>query len=363
LGSYEFIVTADVGGLCENYDTVLITVTDDFSVVAFGAPDTICAGEQVSLTATPSGGTGVFVYEWSSIPSGFSGNQASTTDNPALPIQYIIVVTSGGCVHSDTVPVMVRQQPSSNFSIDTPLCVGEVTNASVLGNVIATNNYDWNFGNGLIQSGNGSGPYQVLWDVPGTWPVDLTVTDQYGCSSKTIIDVEVNPNPIASFIANYSGCQPLITAIENTSTGASTYLWDFGDGTSSTDTVSTHSYSSAGTYTITLIATNKGCSSSSSAIVTSYCDQVFFPGAFSPNDDGSNDFFHEIGALQIISLYYAVYDRWGELIYETNDQNASGWDGTYKGSKCNVGVYVWYAEATFLSGNKFKFQGNVTLVR
>lgn len=363
LGSYEFIVTADVGGLCENYDTVRVTVTDDFSFVAFSIPDTVCAGDQVSLTATPSGGTGTFAYDWSSIPGGFSAHQASATDNPTSPIQYVIVVTSGGCIHSDTIPVFVRPLPSSNFSIDTLLCVGEETDASVLGGVIVTNNYDWNFGNAVIKSGTGSGPYQVSWDVSGTWPVDLTVTDQYGCSSNTVIDVKVNPNPVASFIASYDGCQPLIVQIVNNSTGAATYLWDFGDGTAGTDTVSTHSYPLEGSYTITLFATSEGCTSTSSATVTSYCDQVFFPGAFSPNGDGTNDFFHEIGALQVISLYYVVYNRWGELIYETSDQNASGWDGTYKGTKCDVGVYVWYAEATFLSGDQFKFKGDVTLVR
>jgi gliding motility-associated-like protein len=90
---------------------------------------------------------------------------------------------------------------------------------------------------------------------------------------------------------------------------------------------------------------------------------LYFPSAFSPNQDGNNDFFHEIGGLGITSLYYVVYDRWGELLYETNDQYAQGWNGIYKGKKCDVGVYVWYAEATFVSGDRFKFKGNVTLVR
>ena len=92
-------------------------------------------------------------------------------------------------------------------------------------------------------------------------------------------------------------------------------------------------------------------------------DEVHFPTAFSPNNDGYNDFFHELGGVGISDLYYAIYDRWGELIFETDDVQSKGWDGTYKGEDCEIGVYAWKAHVTFISGSEKVQSGNLTLVR
>ncbi len=88
---------------------------------------------------------------------------------------------------------------------------------------------------------------------------------------------------------------------------------------------------------------------------------VFIPNIFSPNGDGSNDVFCVRGP-EIDSLHLQIYNRWGNLVFESNDIN-DGWDGTFKGEKCEEGVYVYWAEITFKNGVKEMKKGDVSLVR
>ncbi len=99
--------------------------------------------------------------------------------------------------------------------------------------------------------------------------------------------------------------------------------------------------------------------STSTAIVIP--NNLFIPDAFSPNGDGNNDKLFVRGN-NIQELYFAVYDRWGEKVFETTDKNI-GWDGTYKGSTISGAVFVYYCKGKYTDGKEFKLKGDVTLVR
>jgi gliding motility-associated-like protein len=88
---------------------------------------------------------------------------------------------------------------------------------------------------------------------------------------------------------------------------------------------------------------------------------VYLPNVFSPNGDGKNDLFYARGE-NISQLNLKVYNRWGELVFESKDINA-GWDGKYKGKECAEGVYFYVAEVTFANGETAVKKGNVTLIR
>lgn len=90
-------------------------------------------------------------------------------------------------------------------------------------------------------------------------------------------------------------------------------------------------------------------------------NNIFIPDAFSPNGDGNNDKLFVRGN-NIQELYFAVYDRWGEKVFETTDKN-NGWDGTYKGSTLSNAVFVYYCKGKYTDGLEFKQKGDVTLVR
>jgi gliding motility-associated-like protein len=90
--------------------------------------------------------------------------------------------------------------------------------------------------------------------------------------------------------------------------------------------------------------------------------------AFTPNNDGHNDWFFIQGDDRAVKINtFRIYDRWGELVYEGLDLDLNdpeqGWNGTFKGEKLTSGVYAWYAEISFIDGEVIVIRGDVTLIR
>lgn len=88
----------------------------------------------------------------------------------------------------------------------------------------------------------------------------------------------------------------------------------------------------------------------------------FIPNAFSPNGDGTNEEFYITAYTSANLEYLRIYDRWGELMFETNDFNRR-WDGTFRGKKLNSGVYVYYMRVKCPDEDSYERFGNVTLIR
>jgi len=88
---------------------------------------------------------------------------------------------------------------------------------------------------------------------------------------------------------------------------------------------------------------------------------VFIPNAFSPNDDGINDRLTFKGKW-VLEFHLAIYSRWGEKVYETNDINDS-WDGRYNGNWCLPGVYTYYCRIKCEAGQQNLLKGDITLIR
>lgn len=87
---------------------------------------------------------------------------------------------------------------------------------------------------------------------------------------------------------------------------------------------------------------------------------IFIPNMFSPNSDGINDIFYIYGD-NIYQIRISVYNRWGEMLFETTDQSI-GWDGYYKGARVMQGVYVYYVRGFFTDGEKIHKSGSVTVI-
>ena len=119
------------------------------------------------------------------------------------------------------------------------------------------------------------------------------------------------------------------------------------------------------TYTVT-ITNSAGCIVAATVtiyVISMKCntEDVFIPNTFTPNNDGQNDILFVRGN-ELTELYFGVYNRWGEMVFETTDIT-KGWDGIYKGMKADPAVFAWYLKAKCYNGNELKKQGNVTLVR
>jgi gliding motility-associated-like protein len=112
-----------------------------------------------------------------------------------------------------------------------------------------------------------------------------------------------------------------------------------------------------------MVTDANGCIAYDSVIVNVVPNySLFVPNAFTPNGDGVNDELRPLQFGNFELLLFQVYNRWGELMFETNNINI-GWDGTYKGLDQEVGSYVYYIRARDPLGKLTEFKGNATLIR
>lgn len=91
------------------------------------------------------------------------------------------------------------------------------------------------------------------------------------------------------------------------------------------------------------------------------CGEMFVPSAFSPDGNGENDMECVYGKC-VEDVYFVIYDRWGEKVFETNDISKC-WDGRYRGKEMNTAVFVYYMKAKLTTGDEVVKKGNITLVK
>ncbi len=205
----------------------------------------------------------------------FGDGSTSTLINPTktyttygVYIVKLVVTSLNGCKDSLSLSLSLALNPIASFNINSSSqCLNNnsfiFTSTSTLGS-----SYFWDFGDGTISSlQNPTKSYSVT----GNYSVKLTVTNASGCSSVSTQNVTVNNALIADFtISGYDNCAlgNALTFTNNTIGSATTYIWNFGDGTNSSLASPTKTYSSPGNYTITLIANNGSCIDSTSETIS-----------------------------------------------------------------------------------------------
>jgi gliding motility-associated-like protein len=217
---------------------------------------------------------------------------------------------------------------------------------------------------GANYSYNANGLNQATTTFVGLLPgqtYSVTVTDATtGCISDAF-DVTFNGIPSPEIVD--AGPDQSIAAGESvtlTATGNGTMVWNTGETTSTTVSPVVQT-----TYTVTLTDAN-GCTSTDQATVfiTVDCGDLFVPTAFSPNGDALNSSFRiKINPVCVKEMDLKVFDRWGEMVFQTNDPNAS-WDGKYKGKELDPGAFVYVLDILLNSDTVTQhFKGNLTLIK
>ncbi|NCY15060.1 MAG: hypothetical protein EBX33_10355 [Synechococcaceae bacterium WB8_1A_041] len=326
---------------------------------------TICVGATGTLTATTNvpGGT----YTWNQ-----GGSTASITVGPASTTTYGVSYTVNGCTSNTVNPtVTVNPLPSASFTLDTtsgcvPVTVGLTANAA---GQQAT--YAWT-SNGASSTVGANA--QMVFAVGGCYNVTLTAT-MNGCSNSVTQSnaVCVQNYPIAGFEANPSVfTEPSQTVhFNNTTVGATGYVWNFGDGDLSNEAFPDHLFQGTNDgFTITLIATTSmGCMDSTSQTLSANLGAVYYvPNTFTPDGDKFNQVFKPTFSTGVSTEGYemVIYNRWGEVLFETHNMNV-GWDGSYgiEGLDCPTSTYTY--KITFVSiGATFEkkiITGHVNLIR
>jgi gliding motility-associated-like protein len=214
-----------------------------------------------------------------------------------------------------------------------------------------------------------------------TSTIELPITDfnqagtyrvftQIGNCRSDIVEITIPPIgrvPIAGFSTEptYEGkyVAPFPINFTNNSKYADSYLWDFGDGTTSTETNPSHTFIQPGKYKIKLTAfADEGCSNT-----TDIGDLIikeatlFIPNTFSPNGDGVNDDF-VVTVLNLKKYKIYIYNRAGENIYQSSNI-FENWKGTFKNQDVPVGVYYYIIYGTNVYNKDVKYTGSLTLIR
>lgn len=368
---------SDVNGCSVSPKVITVNVTPQLLVQA--TTTTICHGDITTLvpTITSPGNGGPYTYVWNpaipgatsqAIVSG-SAPTVSVTNNYTLTIDDGCTIPTGSTVFTVNVnPLPVIDFTGSPLSGCAPLTV------TLTGTSDGTSDqFIWS--DAVGGSGN---PMVATFADSGKYTISLLVKNPVtGCNNSiTKPDyIEVYPQPIASFYADPSTTSILTPSISfvNTSQGASTYYWNFGDPVASaTDNTSTltnpgHYYQYVGNYQINLIATSvHGCKDTAQVLVDITPDfAMYIPNTFTPDGDGMNDIFIPVGVgIDEENYRMDIYDRWGENIFTSNNLR-KGWDGSVKGNSkmAPQGVYIYKIMAKDIMGNKHPFVGHVNVIK
>jgi len=358
----KYFITVVYGG-CTIRDSVEITVLPRINAQLASGRTTICRGDTVNLAAT--GGQGSATFTWLQTATGGLTPTSATTAvaQPTATTTYQVVVRENGCADTAQVTITVLPRPLARFGFSYPGGCDQLR-VSFADSSTDAIGYLWSFGDGTVS--NETNPVH-RYAHPGTYTVTLRVSALEGSCADSLTAttlVRVGQGLLAGFITSPEppADLPLPDAtltVTDTTTGAVSWLWQFGDGATSTLRQATHRYTQAGLYTVTLTVTDAaGCT----AVAQKRTFTVFDPlltvtNVFTPNGDGIHDEWRvQYTGQEPFSLN--VYDRWGNEMFFTNTPT-EGWVGTTQGgSAAPEGVYFYLIEI----GDR-RYDGQFTLLR
>lgn len=298
----------------------------------------------------------------------YSANNGLTIDantgafTPNVAGTYTITyTTNGNCPATDNITITVNAEPLSvDAGLDIMVCEGETI--ALNGTITGSSNSTWIGGN---FANSAAANTAFLPDSVGTYVLYLTA--QNNCEQQTD-SVMVTINPIVTLLASNDTSIFAGDTVQLNASGASNYTWTPAATLSCANCNNPlASPTQTTTYTIT---TADLCSEYITLTITilpplpppPIPPLLAIPNAFSPNGDGRNDFFPVIYFPNLIDYHLAIYNRWGQKLFESNDI-AINWDGTYKGLAQELGVYVYYINYQFKNGTPEFIKGNVTLLK
>jgi len=311
-GDYEYIV---LGGVCPN-DTATAVVSFNAEPSAnLGPPSLFCEGDSLPLDAGNPGST----FIWT------PGGETTQIIDVSSAGDYSVQVTdSNGCQTSDTISITETPPPSHGGITGGDICVGQTAI--------------------LVSSGSGS----LLWGtsetndtivvgpIADTWYYS-TYSNTCGSSTDSIL-ITVNPNPV--IVAGNDTVVGPFQDVPLWAIGGVSYVWSPPMGLSCSACPSpTANLTVDMVYYVTGTDAN-GCVSIDTVFVKIDGNaELFVANVFSPNGDGLNDELFVRGG-PFVELSYMIYNRWGEKIFDTDDQ-MKGWDGTHRGKPVDPGVFFF----------------------
>jgi len=252
----NYVVTASDGN-CVARDT--ISIQSNAIPVADFTWSGACAGSPVQFTDQSTSSGSIASWSWSFGDGTFS-NSSSPSHAYSIAGTYqvtLVVENNSGCRDTLVRTITLASPPAPSFTYSSA-CAGSpvvFTPAQATG----WSGWSWTFSNGAVASGQQA---SVIFNAPGSFTATLSVTDIQGCTASVSQTVIVSPSPAASISASLNNCLHVPVQF-NAQSGSVQHLyqWTFGDGNTSLLQQPLHTYSSSGTYNVSLVVTNPlGCS-------------------------------------------------------------------------------------------------------
>ena len=376
MNGYQFrcIISSSCNLLLSYTDTLFVTNVLVPSLTINASQDTMCSGQTVIFTSTPSYPSGQFSYQWQ-----INGNSTGV-DNPTFTSNTLnngdkvscLLVPKLACAvanqfTSNTITVDVLSNVNASISIlpsSNNICFGvPVTFTAYPTNAGNAPTYQWMV-NG-VGAGNNDANFtsSSLQDGDKIYCILKSSLKCAAPDSSQLISMVVNASPLVSFNpdtvykTNNIGVQltPIISGnIVRYQWSPSTYLNNPTIMTPIANPVNATLYD-------LMVTSDKGCIALGKITVFPSLP-LEIPNAFTPNGDGHNDVFRIPVDVQFSLEELDIFDRWGNRVFASRDKN-KGWDGTYSGNPANNGTYVYMIKGETASGKPILVKGTVNLIR
>jgi gliding motility-associated-like protein len=354
-------VNLQVSDACGAEATDAVTVTIENPEIFVELGDDIFASclDDTELTAGISGGSGGNTFEWSVLGQ-IEGTAPAFTIQSFETVDVNVLVTDAcGMQATDVVTIFIPDIPLTiEVSADTSICQFGVAELWAL-------------------AGGGEGGFTYLWETTGSVGNELFLsnminsgtytviaTDQCGKTIEDEVFVEVRPLEAGFAATLLSENEYQFTAMPSPECDDCVYMWDLGDGTTSTEESFIHLFDGLDSYTVWHTVVNGiGCTDNAFFTVVSP-PQIYIPNTFTPNNDGINDVFAVVGS-SVMEFELNIFNRWGEVVFSTNDITKV-WMGDFKGTGQHFvpdGVYSYVAKIKGFNSDAFEKVGNITLTR
>lgn len=332
-------------------------LTLDFDVSNYNGYNVSCYGlSDGFINSFVNGSVPPYTFDWN---NGASSQNITQLESGTFSLT---VVDQNNCIISDAVQMTEPNDFFITLNHSSDTCSRGVANATV-SVTPEFNPYSYLWSNGEVSS-------SINNLYAGTNSV--SVSDVYDCSKLIEFEVENLPNPNADFMVEpikdslFFKLGTTLSFIDQSTDSWSyidNWLWDFNDGNADSLQTVFHKFEDVGLYNVLLRVENRyGCTDTISKKVEISNFIIHIPNCFTPQKDNLNERFVSKG-IGINEYLLNIYNRWGELIYSTNDMQY-GWDGTYQstGLQCPQGVYVYDVQVVDDFGDTHRFVGDVTLV-
>ena len=376
-GTYTFTISAP-NGCVRPFFAQVVADFDQPTVNAVATAQIDCNTSEVTINGTGSSVGPNFSYYWTAISNGHIVSGQNTL-NPLVDrageYQLLVINNLNGCRDSVGVTVQVDPEVPSGFnlSVSNIKCFGD-TNGSISVNGVQGGTQPFLFSLSGASSTNNqytglsAGEYLLTLEDANGCHLDTTVTIEDAGHLEVDLGPEVVEIALGEFVTVFA-------EIKQSATGLSSVVWNYApDCDTLAEFCQTFTYQPLGTYRHTImVSDSNGCVARDEIlVVVQKKSQVYVPNIFNPNSDLNFSVGVYVGIDVAKIKQFAIYDRWGDQVFQVGEyiptpgnivDATKSWDGSVRGDKGQVGVYVWYCEVEFIDGQTKLFKGDVTLMR